>query len=151
MGAGDVLNLGETDQEKSVREPVDLGNHEADPPVKQTHVNDEGNLVDEDGNKVFTTTEEAIKDGSFVLDSKGRMPGIYLDDVEAAQMEDRRKRYEESYNNSAVGKNSVVERQVNVANSPLPPVTVVSKQEHPVSEGDSQSVPANEGNTVTED
>lgn len=126
------LNLGNRGDVKEEPEQVDLGNHETDVVDEPPHVNEKGELVDSEGNKVFTTTEEAIKDGSFVLDSKGRMPGVYLDDVEAAQMEEHRKRVEESFEKSDVGKNSRVERQVNIANSPIPPITVVTTQEHPV-------------------
>jgi hypothetical protein len=120
--------------EKSQNERVDLGNHEADDVVEPPHVNDEGKLVDADGNVVFTTIEQSIKDGSFVLDSKGRMPGVYLDDIEQEQREAHAKRVEEAFSKSDVGVNSVVERQVNVVNSPLPPITVRSTQENPISD-----------------
>lgn len=119
-------------KEESVRE--DLGNHEHEDVVEPPHVNDEGELVDSDGNKVFTTNEEALKDGSMVLDRKGRQPGIYLDDLEEEQNRLRQKRYEEAYGQSTEGTHSVVERQVNVVNSPLPPVTTRTVQEHPLTQ-----------------
>lgn len=119
---------------KDEPERVDLGNHEADDYVEPPHVNDKGELVDADGNKVFTTNEEALKDGSYVLDSKGRQPGVYLDDIEEEQMNRHRERVEEAFNKSTEGTHSVVERQVNVVNSPMPPVTTVTKQEHPLTQ-----------------
>jgi len=124
------------DRDDLVDEPelVDRGNHEDVVEEEPPHVNDEGHLVDADGNKVFTTTEEALKDGSFVLDDKGRMPGVYLDDLEEEQAERRRKAYEKAFEKAVEGKNTVVERQVNVVNSPLPPVTVSTVQEHPVTQ-----------------
>jgi hypothetical protein len=139
---GSTLNLRDDEKESPVveetspeaPEKVDLGNHEADEVVEPPHVNDEGKLVDKDGNRVFTTTEEAVRDGSLVLDKKGRMPGVYLEDVEEELAEKRRKAYEAAYKKSDVGVNTLVERQVNVVNSPLPPSTVVSTQEHPVPE-----------------
>lgn len=127
------------DSEESVKDQpdrVDLGNHEADDVKEPPHINDEGHLVDSDGNKVFTTTEEAIKDGSFVLDSKGRMPGVYLEDIEQEERLRLAKKYEEAFEDASEIKNSVVERQVNVQSSPLPPVTVVSRQEPAVLEDD---------------
>lgn len=136
---------------KDEPERVDLGNHEADVVDEPPHVNDEGHLVDKDGNKVFTTTEEAIKDGSFVLDAKGRMPGLYLDDLEALQRRTQSEAIEKAFNAASEGRNSVVERQVNVANSGIPPVTVVTKQEHPVSgdaKADDAEVPLLEKNPL---
>lgn len=132
FGPDDVEDNVVDDVEPENDGPVDLGNHEADVVNEPPHINEEGHLVDEDGKKVFTTTEEALKDGSFVLDSQGRMPGVYLDDVERFQLEDHRKRVEKEFEKSSEGTNSLVERQVNVKNSPLPPVTVVVKQEHPL-------------------
>lgn len=111
---------------------VDLGNHEADDDYNPPTVNDEGKLVDSDGNTVFTTTEQAIADGSFVLDAKGRMPGLYLDDLELLQRRNQSEAIEAAFGAASEGKNSVVERQVNVANSGLPPVTVKTSQEHPI-------------------
>lgn len=141
----------DSDDVKEEPERVDLGNHEADEEVEPPHVNDEGELVDKDGNKVFTTTEEAIKDGSFVLDAKGRMPGVYLDDFEELQRRRQGEAYKKAFDASAEGKNSRVERQVNVANSGLPPVTVVTKQEHPLSgdaKDDDAEVPALESDPL---
>jgi len=96
------------------------------------HVNEDGALVDAAGNKVFTTVEESVKDGSMVLDSKGRMPGIYLDDLEREANEERERRYNDAFGKAEAGVHSVVERQVNVSNSPLPPITVPVKQETPL-------------------
>lgn len=134
LGQNDSPAVDETGQEVKENDLVDRGNHEHEVRDEPPTINDKGELVDSDGNKVFTTTEEAIKDGSFVLDHKGRMPGVYLDDVEAFEREDHIKRVEEAFEKSEVGVNSLVERQVNIPNSPLPPVTVVSRQENPVSE-----------------
>ena len=118
----------------------DLGNHENEDYVEPPHVNDKGELVDKDGKKVFTTIEESIKDGSMVLDEKGRQPGVYLDDIEREQLDRHRERVEKAFDNSAEGKNSLVERQVNVVNSPLPPVTVHTRQEVPITDQDNSNV-----------
>jgi hypothetical protein len=130
----DVNDRDDLVDEKDKPELVDRGNHEDVVEDEPPHVNDEGHLVNAEGDKVFTTTEEALKDGSFVLDDKGRMPGIYLDDLEEEQAERRRQAYEKAFKNSVEGKNTVVERQVNVVNSPLPPVTVSTVQEHPITQ-----------------
>jgi hypothetical protein len=69
------------------------------------------------------TVEEAVKTGAFTLDSKGRMPGIYLDDVEEAARQDLSERLEKLH---AEADGSVtVQREINVASSPLPPMQVV--------------------------
>lgn len=131
---------------------VDLGNHEAEDVPNPPHVNDDGYLVDDQGNKVFTTTEEALRDGSLVLDAKGRMPGLYLDDLEELQRRRQSEAYEAAFGAAAEGNNSVVERQVNIVNSGLPPVTIVTKQEHPVTgnaKADDAEVPALESNPNT--
>lgn len=129
----------------------DLGNNENRDEVAPLKVTDEGYLVNENGNKVFTTNEEAIKDGSMVLDAKGRMPGIYLDDLEELQRRQYGDAVEAAHAAAVAGKNSKVERQVNVANSGIPPVTVTSKQEHPETgeaQDDGAEVPVLENNPL---
>jgi len=112
-------------------EPVRVNNSdEVEPP----HVNDAGELVDSEGNKVFTTIEESLKDGSMVLDEQGRMPGVYLDDLEREARLRHAERVEEAFEKASEADNSPVERQVNVASSPLPPITVHSRQEQPIDE-----------------
>lgn len=90
--------------------------------VRSTHINEKGHLVDQDGNKMFTTTEEALKDGSMKLDSQGRMPGIYLEDVERLEREDLEEKLNKMHEESA--HTPEVFKEVNIRNSPLPPITV---------------------------
>lgn len=109
----------------------DRGNYENKIQVDAPTVNDEGYLIDPNGKKLFTTIEESVKDGSFVLDANGRMPGVYLDDIEKLQRQSYEKAVLAANDAAAAGTNSPIERQVNVNNANIPPVTVVSKQEHP--------------------
>jgi len=134
-----------------VSEKKDLGNHEADEVKNPPHVNDEGKLVDDDNNVVFTTTEQAIQDGSLVLDAKGRMPGLYLDDIEELQRRQLSEVVEKAHEAADSSNNTLVERQVKVANSGLPPITVVSKQENVVTgeaKSDDAKVPELEKNPL---
>lgn len=126
------LNLDEKEtapEETSQEDTTPQVTQEETPPPT---VDDSGHLVDAEGNKVFTTVEEAIKDGSMELDSKGRMPGVYLDDVEEAQRLAHEEKMNEALGAAKSAVNSPVERQVSVVNSPIPPVTVTSRQETPV-------------------
>ncbi len=91
-------------------------------PSRQTEINDAGHLVNSDtGEKVFTTTEEALKDGSLKLDSQGRMPGLYLEDIERVERENLSEQLDKINKESA--HQPEVLKDVNIRNSPLPPVT----------------------------
>ncbi len=91
-------------------------------PSRQTEINDAGHLVNSDtGEKVFTTTEEALKDGSLKLDSQGRMPGLYLEDIERVERENLSEQLAKINKESA--HQPEVLKDVNIRNSPLPPVT----------------------------
>lgn len=123
----DKVNLDSPDDSQATTdERVDLGNHENDPDYDPPHINDDGHLVDSDGNKVFTTIEESLKDGSMVLDSQGRMPGVYLQDLEAEARLRHAERVENAFKDAerVSGKDVAVTREVNVTSSPLPPSSV---------------------------
>lgn len=151
-GVGELDPADSSDNDKSV-ERTDLGNHEADEEVEPPHVNDEGYLVDADGEKVFTTVEESLKDGSMLLDEQGRQPGVYLQDLEAEARDRHGERVEKAFENAQNSDTDVVERQVNVTSSPLPPVTVHPKQEKavdpaPAALDDTSERPASEEEVV---
>lgn len=79
-----------------------------------------------DETPIFTTTEQALKDGTLKLDAKGRMPGIYLDDLEELDRRDQVKRTQ-ALNNEASENNVLPATELNVVNSGLPPVSVSAK------------------------
>lgn len=87
-------------------------------------VNDDGVLVSEDGHKVFTTVEQAIIDGDMRLDSKGRMPGIYLEDLELAERRDMAARIEKL---SQETQPPIHSKEVKVVGSGIPSLTVTDK------------------------
>lgn len=99
----------------------------------QLKLKEEGKVATKDApaDYVFSTNEQAVADGQMVLDDKGRQPGIYLEDVEEAARLAHEKAMNEALGNAKVAVNSNVDRQVNVTNSPLPPVTVATRQETP--------------------
>lgn len=87
-------------------------------------VEDENNTV-EDGTSVVevpATIEDAIAKGLIELDSKGRMPGIYLDDMETAYAVQRAEMTKTAHENTEPSSVNVAE--INVQSSPLPPLTV---------------------------
>lgn len=106
----------------------DLGNREHLEEIPPATVNDDGHLVAHDDTKVFTTVEETVKDGSMVLDSQGRQPGVYLQDLEAEARNRHADRMESAFEDSKNATGSAVSREVNVSSSPLPPVTVPARQ-----------------------
>lgn len=96
-------------------------------PERQEEDTEVSSLADSDVEEVvsFSTVESAVAEGGFVLDGKGRMPGIYLDDLEQAER-DRIGEVSAKASQDAEG-HKVVSREVNVTNSPLPPLTVTEK------------------------
>lgn len=114
----------------------DLGNHEADEVVDPPTLNDKGELVDSEGKKVFTTVEESLKDGSFLLDGQGRMPGVYLQDLEHEARLRNGARIEQAFENAKNTDQKVTSRTVSVNSSPVPDVTVTSGGDNPMTSED---------------
>jgi hypothetical protein len=84
--------------------------------------NDPDPVLDEPQEVPFSTTEQAIVSGDMKLDAKGRMPGIYLDDLEEAERLRRGQMIAEVHDN--LPDERVINKEINVASSPLPPIQV---------------------------
>lgn len=104
---------------------TDLERQEEDTEVSSLAESDNSSTESEEEVVSFSTVESAVAEGGFVLDGKGRMPGIYLDDLEQAER-DRIGEVSAKASQDAEG-HKVVSREINVTNSPLPPLTVTEK------------------------